>query len=458
MRRRPVGVVLAWLVLLESLPVVGAIIYLSIGENRLSDQYIKRFLKTYKRYDPWRLAMFKRSQAVDATLPPQSQPVYELAQAIDGLPVQHGNHIDLITQSSDFFDRLKADIDTATLTCHLQFYIWANGGQADDIRDALIGASARGVTCKVMVDAMGSRDFLGNNDVEMLEAADVSVATALPVGFLGMWFSRADLRNHRKIAVIDEHIGYSGSQNLADAQLFKQDEDLGHWVDAMLRIEGPAVEGLARTFMIDWESVTEEKLDDLEQCHREHPLPVRGSIPVQVVPSGPTPRPLSIQQLILTIIYAAKRELIVTTPYFVPDDAVLAALVTASMRGVDVTLIIPGKTDSRLVKYAGHALFSDLLDAGVKIAVFNNDLLHTKSISVDGEFYLLGSLNLDMRSLWLNFEISLCVYDRDACQELRKLQMGYLDRSKLIDTEQWKNRPLPVKFAENIAHLAAPLL
>ena len=177
-----------------------------------------------------------------------------------------------------------------------------------------------------------------------------------------------------------------------------------------------------------------------------------------MVPSGPTPRPLSIQQLILTAVFSAREELIVTTPYFVPDDALLAALVTAAMRGVDVTLILPKTNDSTLVKYASRALFNELLTAGVTIAIFEDGLLHTKSITVDGEFYLFGSLNLDMRSLWLNFEISLCVYDKDACCQLRELQLNYLSRSKLIDAEKWKKRPVFTQFVENLTHLAAPLL
>ena len=138
MRRRPVGVVLAWLVILETLPIIGVIIYLSIGENRLSDQYIKRFLETYKRYEQWRQAMFQNTRVDESKLPPQAEPVYELAQAIDGLPVQHGNHLDLITKSDEFFARLIEDINKATDSCHLQFYIWACGGEADAVRDALV--------------------------------------------------------------------------------------------------------------------------------------------------------------------------------------------------------------------------------------------------------------------------------------------------------------------------------
>jgi cardiolipin synthase len=177
-----------------------------------------------------------------------------------------------------------------------------------------------------------------------------------------------------------------------------------------------------------------------------------------VIPSGPIPQPLAIQQLILGALYAAQRELIITTPYFVPDESVLTALLSAAHRGVKVTLVLPAINDSRLVDLAGKAVFADLLEAGVHIAAFNGGLLHTKSITVDGEFALFGSVNMDMRSLWLNFELSLLIYDRESTALIRRMQQGYLDDSDPVSLNEWRQRSFKQRFLENAVHLLAPLL
>jgi cardiolipin synthase len=179
---------------------------------------------------------------------------------------------------------------------------------------------------------------------------------------------------------------------------------------------------------------------------------------MQVVPSGPGFRPEAIHQLLLTAIYAARRELIMTTPYFVPDEALLTAILSAALRGVEVTLVIPARNDSRLVRYAGVAHFDDLLSAGARIALFGGGLLHTKSITVDGETSVFGSVNLDMRSVWLNFEISLFVYDLGFTAALRDLQQQYLKRSQVLDPVSWGRRPFARRLAENAARLLGPLL
>jgi cardiolipin synthase len=195
-----------------------------------------------------------------------------------------------------------------------------------------------------------------------------------------------------------------------------------------------------------------EGTSDLKQ------LDARGEALVQLVPSGPQPKPLAILQLVLGTIYSARRELIITTPYFIPDESVLSALVSAAHRGVEVTVIIPEKNDSRLVDYASRAVFDDLLSEGVRIAAFKGGLLHTKSISVDGEYCLFGSLNLDMRSLWLNFEVSLFIYDQALVAQIRDMQIEYLRDADLIDPVACRQRPLLQRFAENAVHLLAPLL
>jgi cardiolipin synthase len=263
---------------------------------------------------------------------------------------------------------------------------------------------------------------------------------------------------HRKIVVIDGEIGYTGSLNMVDPRYFKQSSGVGQWVDAMVRVRGPVVEGLALTFLEDWELDTGEGLEQLRETGDVRALDDVGEAAVQVVPSGPVTDSHAIQQVLLMAIYSARRELILTSPYFVPDELLLTALVSAANRGVDVTLIVPARVDSRLVRYASQAYKIDLLEAGVKIAMFEGGLLHTKSITVDGEFSLFGSLNLDPRSLWLNFEITLSAYDQEFTTRLRDLQHRYIEDSQFMDLEVWRKRPMAERLVVNTARLLSPLI
>jgi len=233
---------------------------------------------------------------------------------------------------------------------------------------------------------------------------------------------------------------------------------VGQWVDAMVRMRGPAVEGLAVTFVEDWELETAEGIEQVVATDDVRPIEPCGTSAVQVVPSGPLVRIEAIQQIILMAIYAARKELILTTPYFVPDETLVTALISAARRGVEVTVLIPARVDSVLVRLASQAHKGELISAGVRVALFRGGLLHTKSIMVDGEFSLFGSLNLDARSLHLNFEITLAVYDAGFTGELRELQQSYIAQSDLINFDQWQARSRVRRLVENTARLVSPLL
>ena len=226
----------------------------------------------------------------------------------------------------------------------------------------------------------------------------------------------------------------------------------------MVRIEGPAVEALQITFLADWFVETEATLEELRESGDAIPQPRRGDCAVQVMPSGPDLERYAVEHVLLTAVYAAREELILTTPYFLPSEALSLALIAAARRGVKVVLIVPRRIDSKLVRYASAAFKGELLEAGVKIALFNDGLLHTKSITVDGLYCLFGSVNLDPRSFRLNFEILLAMYDRKFTEELRELQQHYLDHSELMDLETFRQRPRLQQAAENVARLAGPLL
>jgi cardiolipin synthase len=458
MRRRPVGVTLAWLTIVLIFPFGGAIIYLTFGETRLGTRRAERAALVHEPYLEW-LANLKTRTHIDwSHLGQECEPLAKLTDATVGIPAMSGNCLELIEETDDVFQRIIADVDAAQRTCHMVFYIWNNGGHADDVAEALIRAAKRGVICRVLVDDVGSVQFLRSDMARRMRDEGIHLQAALPVGLIRSLFVRLDLRMHRKIVVIDGEVGYTGSLNMVDPRYFKQTSGVGQWVDAMVRVRGPVVEGLALTFLEDWELDTGEGVEKLRETGDVRALEEMGKAAVQVVPSGPITESHTIQQVLLMAIYAARHELVLTSPYFVPDELLLTALVSAANRGVDVTLIVPAKVDSLLVRFASQAHKIDLLDAGVKVAMFEGGLLHTKSITVDGEFSLFGSLNLDPRSLWLNFEITLTVYDEEFTAGLRHLQQRYVEQSEFMDLEEWKKRPMVERLTVNTARLLSPLI
>jgi cardiolipin synthase len=458
MKRRAAGISLAWLVLIFILPLVGALLYLLVGERRLGKKRVERATALLEPYMN-RLRMLSPESRINRVkLSPKAVPINRLAEATIGVPATAGNKLQLLSESETILNSVKADIDCAKHSCHVEFYKWAEGGLANEVAEALIQAAERGVICRVLLDAVGSAGFMKSGWPRRFLENGIELAAALPVGLLRMAFVRLDLRLHRKIIVIDGTRAYTGSINLVDPRFFKQQAGVGQWIDAMVRIEGPAVQALEALFLWDWEVETGKDRQALKNTDNLRTLPHTGTANVQVIPSGPGYKNDAIHRLLLAAIYTATRELIITTPYFVPDESLLTALLSAAQRGVAVTVILPQKMDSWLVNYAGRSYFDDLLTAGVRILRFQGGLLHTKSITVDGEIALFGTVNLDMRSFWLDFEVTLCVYDPEFGTRLRKLQQQYAEKSMPIDLEVWRKRSGLKRFIENLAQLFGPLL
>ena len=458
MRRAPVGYTLAWLSVILFVPLLGAILYTLLGERKLGARRARRMAELRKPYREWLDGLARDFPVSFENMEHAAITLRRLARGTAGIPALPGNSLELIDDAREFLTRLIADIDTAKSSVHLEFYIWQPGGRVDDVVAALLKAAARGVACRVLVDDGGSQTFASDPSFNKLREGGVKVVSMLEVGVVRAIFERLDLRNHRKIAVIDGAIGYTGSQNIADPAILKKTEDVGEWIDAMVRVTGPAVEALQVTLLADWEFETFEGIDKVADKFDLKRNPKTGKAIVQVVPSGPGLALSTIQELILTAIYGAERELVLTTPYFVPDDAMRVALISAASRGVAVTLVVPRRTDSHLVRLAGEAYYEELLEAGVKIARFERGVLHSKTITVDGEIAMFGSVNLDMRSFHLNFEISLLVYSAEFTGRVRRLQERYTQGSKYLELDRWRKRPITKRFVQNLAHLLSPLL
>jgi cardiolipin synthase len=456
MRRPPVGVAAAWLTVAFSVPFVGVAFYLLFGEKRLGGPRLAQIKARTADVGRWQQALKLQFVPVQPQEDQSVLPLLHLAEKVLGFPALPGNCIELLNDFESVFDRMVADIDTSRETVHLCFYIWHEGGRAADIVDAIVRAAKRGVRCRALADAFGSKAFLKSDMVGRMRAAGVDFAASLPTGPLRTLIVRADLRNHRKFVIIDDRVAYAGSQNLVDPRFFKQTAGVGEWVDAMVRITGPAAGSLDAVFRLDWSIETGDGFE-YPPVFPDDVSSSTGSV-IQIAPSGPDLRPEAIHQLLLTGIYVARKEVVMTTPYFVPEESLLTALLSAALRGVQVTLIVPARNNSVLVRYASVAHFDDLMSAGVRIALYNGGLLHTKSLTIDGKISVFGSVNLDMRSLWLDFEISLLVYDRDFTGRLRALQETYLGGSDLLDPDKWQRRPAWHRFKEDTCRLLSPLL
>lgn len=458
MRRKSVGTTLAWISVMVLLPYIGVALYLLLGELRLGEKRERRIQRLIHPYQEW-IAELAEGYSVDwENAPEAARSLDRLAAKAEGTPTLPGNALELIDDDQAVLQRLIEDIDAARETLSMEFYIWANGGHADEVLEATIRAAGRGVRVRVLLDSVGSSAFLQSKNCARARREGVDIVEALPAGVFRALFRRQDLRLHRKIVVIDGEVAYTGSLNLVDPRFFKQDAGVGQWVDLMVRVQGPAVEVLATTFLSDWDVETGGQEIDLAQDIGVKRLPADGPAKVQVVPSGPGFYPDAIYQLLLSTIYSAREELIITTPYFVPDDALHCALCTAARRGVAVTLVLPARNDSWLVRYASRSHFDTLLAAGVRIMRFTGGLLHAKTITVDQEFCLVGSVNFDMRSVWLNHEVTLFVYNRAFTGHLRYAQFHYIAQSTELSADTWAQRPRNTRVLENIVRLASPLL
>lgn len=456
MKRRPVGVSLAWLALIYAIPILGVATYILFGEVRLGRKRGERAKAMYRPYADWINVLVERFPGQRFTVSEPVRPIYELVKARLNMPMLSGNGLTLLQDTDGILSSMQRDIRDARSSCYLEFYIWHAGGRADDIAFELMAAARRGVDCRVLLDSVGSAGFFRSHWPRRLRAAGVKLVEVLPVGPLRILFERQDLRMHRKLVVIDDDVAYAGSMNMVDPSCFKQDAGIGEWVDIMLRIRGPIVPILWSLFVWDWEMETGERL--LEQLEY-HPIScLDNQLKMQLLPSGPFMGGDAIQQSLLTAIYQSSRRLVLITPYFVPDDSLVAALCSAADRGVEVQLVLPAKNDSRMVNYACNAFFDELLAAGVEIHWYQAGLLHTKCVLVDHQFALVGTVNLDRRSLWLNFEMTLLIDDGQVMGELLHLADNYLMHSKRVSWLEWRKRPLRQRILENLFYLLSPLL
>ena len=510
-QQRRQSAAIAWIAVLFALPVVGIIGYMLFGETNIGHQYRKRSLMAQKLLRDFANAQHINFNEISKNLDTEARQLSNIALLKTGLGVYDHHTLTLMTDADHIFASLLADIRAANTIILLEFYIVSPQGRVIELLEALMAATQRGVSVHLLADSVGSHAFFRSSWVKKLKAADVFVHESLPVGLFKTIVKRIDIRNHRKLAIFDSCYGYTGSFNLIDPDFFKQDAHVGKWIDAMIRVESHdtvnSVKAMALVTTTDISAETNANFSNLEKIvnrftkslyidtsklhHHKlqrvanargagqnantrvpNPpllkiLPLQSSlqaypsvsqVSLQLIPSAPELTGHVIYETLVCAIFAAKKQVVITTPYFVPDDALLLAMTTAAKRGVKVILNVPKKVDSLLVQFASQAYFDPLLSAGVQIYLFNAGLLHAKILCVDDDYCLFGTVNMDMRSFYLNMEVSMAIYNRTMTQQILTCQYKYLQQSEPLQRDRWQQRSFGAKFLDNAIRLFSPLL
>jgi cardiolipin synthase len=448
---------IAWIVVVAGFPVLGIFAYLLLGEVSIGRRRLERLHSVLDQMPSFPSQIIGDEMNASSDRYKRYWHLFQLGESISGFLPVSGNRARLLLDSNATIDTMVADIDAAKDHVHVLFYIWLPDHNGVKVVEALKRAASRGVTCRAMADALGSRDIIHSVHWSSMRAAGVRVAAGLPTGnpLLFPFHGRIDLRNHRKIVVIDDRVTYCGSQNCADPE-FRVKAKYAPWVDVMMRVEGPIVRQNQYLFASDWMTYVDEDLCDL--LSGPLPLPIPGGALAQVIGTGPTVRFSAMPEVFESLLFAARSKVVVTTPYYVPNDALHNALCTTAYRGIDTTIIFPARNDSWIVGAASRSYYADLLAAGVKIYEYEGGLLHAKSLTLDDEVTLIGSANMDRRSFDLNYENNMLFVDATLTAVMCERQQEYIARSKQVTRERVAAWPLSRRLWNNLIATLGPIL
>ena len=438
------------------LPVAGIICYILLGETNIGRKRRERVRAVLARLPEVADAPGMRDGHALPEIPEIHSPLFRVGHSVNGFEPVGGNQARLLPDSNSTIDSIVGDIDAAQGTVHLTFYIWLPDHNGLKMVEALKRAAARNVTCRAMADGLGSRTLIDSKHWRSMESAGVHLGIALPMGIpiLRSLRGRVDLRNHRKIVVIDNRVTYCGSQNCADPE-FLIKAKFAPWVDVMVRFEGPIARQNQHLFASDWMAEVDE---DLTSFLRQPLPPCESGLTAQVIGTGPTVRHSAMPEVFETLMYAARRELFITTPYYVPDESMQAALCASARRGVKTTIIFPARNDSWIVGAASRSYYSELLAAGVRIFEYDGGLLHAKTLTLDGEVALIGSANMDRRSFDLNYENNILVSDPVLTTALRERQGDFMNSSHEVSSQNVLAWPIRRRLLNNTIAMLGPVL
>jgi cardiolipin synthase len=454
--RRPTAA-MAWLLAIYFIPLIGVFLFLLIGNPRLPRKR-RRMQEQINDY------IHDTSASLDfGTLRPHAPEWFTslvtLNRNLGAMPLAGDNAAQLISEYQASLDAMAEAIRAAERYVHVEFYILQTDAATENFFSALEEVAARGVTVRVLLDHWANRGKpFYKQTRRRLDAMGAQWHLMLPVQPFKGKYQRPDLRNHRKLLVVDGRVAFTGSQNVTDStyNLPKNIRRGLHWVDLMARIEGPVVASINAVFLSDWYSETDEILTDEIDLFDVKSGP--GDLDCQIIPSGPGFEFQNNLKLFAGLLYAAQRKIIIVSPYFVPDEALLLAITTACQRGIHVELFVSEEGDQAMVYHAQRSYYEALLRAGVQIWMYRRPyILHSKSMTIDDEVAIIGSSNMDMRSFGLNMEISMLVRGEEFVRQMRDVEADYRALSRNLTLEEWEKQPLRSTVLDNLARLTSAL-
>ncbi len=452
---------LAWLLLVLLAPILGLVVFLFFGSARIGRA---RHDKQGRVNEVLRAALLDGPVLPDSVEgPPYVRSVATLNRNLGALPVTVGNRVRLEPGYDAAIASMAEAVGTAVDFVHVEFYIAAWDDVTAPLFEAMAAAAERGVAVRFLFDHLGSHGLKSYDDMlERLRGTGVEWHPMLPISLRKRKFRRPDLRNHRKLLVVDGRVGFTGSQNLTEPGYHKpKNHKLGRtWVELMVRVEGPAVTSLEAVFASDWYAETDEVLlmpGSPRVVGDAEPGAVEG-VAAQLVPSGPGYVTENNLRMFTTLLYSAQRRLSIASPYFVPDESLLYAVTTAAQRGVDVELFVSEESDQFMVGHAQASYYRALLEAGVRIYLYPAPfILHAKHFTVDEDVAVIGSSNMDMRSFALNYELSLLMLGPEVVARMREVEDSYRAMSRELTLDEWNGRKPRKKYVDNVMRLTAAL-
>lgn len=453
-RKSPTSV-WAWVMILFFLPIIGFIVYLFFGRDLKNSRWSNPGMSKTKQTALEQLAFMKQkgTSSIGGNEVNKFQDLIYMQLANNDSPLTEKNQLVTYTDGQEKFDDLLKDFKNATTTIHLQYYIIRNDNLGRKVLQLLTQKAKEGVKVRFLYDGMGSVG-IRKSFFHPLIAQGGEVKAFSPASS-SIFRARLNHRNHRKIAVIDGKIAYTGGYNIGDEYLGKK-KKYGYWRDTHLRIEGEAVHTLQDIFLMDWGKATKQNLENYSSFFNSSVS--SGSIPMQVVSSGADSRWDQVKDGFLKMIHHADKHIYIQTPYFIPDQSILDSIRVAALSGVDVRIMIPNKPDHPFVYWATYSYVGELMEAGVKIYIYEEGFLHAKTFAVDDQMVTVGTTNVDVRSLSLNFEVNTFIYDRDASVKMKEIFLKDMEKSRELTMEEYKNASLWIRFKESVSRLISPLL
>lgn len=449
---------MAYLLFCIFIPVIGMLFYLAFGINYWRKKlYSKKMGRDEKMLQEMKKYILQYDEVMmeqeDISVDNNAELAAMLIQSLQS-PLTRHNSVKLLLNGEEKFPELMKALSDAKHHIHLEYYIYEQDEIGTAIIELLIMKAREGVEVRFIYDDFGSPSIKKKIE-KRLQEAGVEIYPFHKVHFY-LLANRINYRNHRKIVVIDGHTGFVGGINVSDKYINNKKGQL-YWRDTHLRIDGPGVYYLQYLFIADWNFCSPGNLKP-EKIYFAQNAAVKGDTYIQIVGSGPDSPEPSVLFSVLQAIYLAKEEILIATPYFIPGDSIIDALRIAATSGLSVKLLVPGKSDSKLVNAASKANYNSLLQAGVEIYIYQKGFVHSKTLVTDGKLCMIGTANMDYRSFELNFEVNAIIYDSPFSEKMRTVFFDDLKHAEKLNAEQWYKRSFFTKLPEKMARLFSPAL